>query len=93
MLKKEMKVWELEEYVRTWSVVHEWKEKNPDRVRLKEGGKGDTVDECFAKMREAEGWVNRARKLKLDGDDGWRELIVVVEWGHGMLFCKRTEKE
>ncbi|KAF8416166.1 S-adenosyl-L-methionine-dependent methyltransferase [Tirmania nivea] len=93
MLKKEMKVWELEEYVRAWPAVHDWKQKNPDRIRLKEGGKGDIVDDCFAEMREAEGWVAKARKMGLKKEGGWKEFVVEVEWGHGMLFCKRTEKE
>ncbi|RPB26046.1 hypothetical protein L211DRAFT_782036, partial [Terfezia boudieri ATCC MYA-4762] len=93
MLKKSMKVRELEEYVRTWSAVRGWCEKHPDRIRLKEGGGGDSVDECFAEMRYAEGWAGRGGKMGLKRVEPWREVEVDVEWGHGMLFCKRTQKE
>ena len=93
MMRKWVTVEELEEYVRTWSAVHDWCEEHKDRVRLQEGGRGDSVDQCFAEMRDAEGWIDRARRMGVKGEEGWKGLMVQVEWGHGMLFCKRTEKK
>ena len=84
-MRKKMKLGEVEEYIRTFSAVHGWNEDHPGGKRVAEGGDGDTVDKCFAEMREAEGgW---------GGEDVWRDFEVDVEWGHGLVLAKRTEKE
>lgn len=84
MLKKRLTVAELEQYLRTWSAVHEWFRAHPEKS-LKEGGEGDTVDECVGEMARVEGWEG--------GREEWAEKEVDIEWGHGLMLCKRTEME
>jgi len=78
ILRRTMKLGDIEEYIRTWSSVHNWIEKHPERKRKLDDGKGDIIDEMMQAAAEAEGWSNR-----------WREQQVEIAWGHGLILARR----
>jgi len=83
-----MKLGAMEEYIRTWSSLHEWQRKFPDRKRRgAEGdkdGSGDVVDELMDRVREVE------PRLRGDGSaNGWKDLEVDVEWGSALILARR----
>jgi len=78
LMRRTMKMGDLENYLRTWSSYHAWREKHPEAKSIADGGGGDILDEMMAKMCEAEGW----------GDD-WKEVQVDVAWGHGVILARR----
>jgi SAM-dependent methyltransferase len=82
LLAKRMKLGDVEEYVRTWSSVHNWKQDHPEAKRTKEGGVGDVVDEMFERMVEVEEEWKQATP-------NWREKEVEVEWGSGVLLARK----
>ncbi|KAF8464016.1 S-adenosyl-L-methionine-dependent methyltransferase [Kalaharituber pfeilii] len=87
MLAKKMTLADLEDYIRTWSSVHGWNEAHPGAKRQQDGGTGDSVDECFAEMARVE------NNWGLPAEEDWSNIEVHVEWGHGMITMKRTDKE
>jgi trans-aconitate 3-methyltransferase len=83
-----MKLGAMEEYIRTWSSLHEWQRKFPERKRRgAEGdrdGRGDVVDELMDKIREVE------PRLRGDGSPhGWKDVEVDVEWGSALILARR----
>ena len=78
LMRRTMKLGEVESYVGTWSCCHTWREKHPEAKSIADGGQGDILDELMEKMREAEGW----------GKD-WREKQVDIAWGHGVILARR----
>ena len=75
------------EFVRTWSAFHGWLRRWKDderRKRVDEGGEGDVVDELVARMRDEE------PGLRGDGVHGWKEVVVELEWGTGLVLARRT---
>ncbi|KAI5783867.1 S-adenosyl-L-methionine-dependent methyltransferase, partial [Peziza echinospora] len=89
MLRRGMKLGELERYVRTWSAVHKWLETHPEEKSWAEGGEGDTVDEMMAEMGRVEGWWGVGEEGWKNGE--WKEIEIEVEWGHGVVAMRRTE--
>ena len=80
-LSKEMSLGNCLNYVRTFSAFHGWQEKHADRKSRDAGGKGDLADEMFDEMREAEpAWQD---------PEGWRDKMVTLEWGSGLLMARR----
>ncbi|KAI5854391.1 putative S-adenosylmethionine-dependent methyltransferase [Tricharina praecox] len=78
LMKRTMKMGDVEHYIRTWSACHAWKETHPEATSIADGGEGDIVDEMMRKMREVEGW----------GDD-WREMRADIAWGHAVILARR----
>jgi SAM-dependent methyltransferase len=79
IMRRTMKLSDMEDYIRTWSSAHDWKEKHPERKRKLDGGKGDIIDEMMQAMAEIEGW-----------SAGWKEQQVDVAWGHGLILARRV---
>ncbi|KAI9728104.1 MAG: hypothetical protein M1834_007820 [Cirrosporium novae-zelandiae] len=79
-LHRNMKIKDCMEYTRTWSAFYYWQEAHPDRKSKADGGQGDVVDEMYEEMAKTEGW---------QGDGGWQEMEVEVEWGTGLLLARR----
>jgi hypothetical protein len=77
-MRKKLKLENLEAYIRTWSGVHEWKEKHPEAKSRDDGGDGDIVDEFMEKIAEVEGWT-----------DEWKKKEVEVAWGHGCILARK----
>ncbi|KAF7451226.1 hypothetical protein A1F99_030030 [Pyrenophora tritici-repentis] len=83
LMFKRMRLGEMEEYIRTWSSVHSWQLEHPDRVRIRDGGKGDVVDEMMETM------VASDPSLQVNGAN-WQELDIDVEWGSYILLARRN---
>jgi SAM-dependent methyltransferase len=82
LLERRMKLGDVEEYVRTWSSVHNWLQDHPEAKRAKEGGMGDVVDEMFERMVEEEEEWKQAKS-------SWKEKYVDIEWGSGVLLARK----
>ncbi|KAF8252912.1 S-adenosyl-L-methionine-dependent methyltransferase [Wilcoxina mikolae CBS 423.85] len=78
LIRKNLKLGDLEAYIRTWSAVHAWKEKHPEAKSKGDGGDGDIVDELMEKFVEVEGWTGE-----------WKEKEVEVAWGHGCILARK----
>ncbi|KAI9654538.1 MAG: hypothetical protein M1821_006628 [Bathelium mastoideum] len=76
-LERRMKVGEVIEYVRTWSSYHAWREAHPEQVPLKDGGRGDVLDEMYQEMKDTERWENE-------------DLEVDIEWGTSLVMARKT---
>lgn len=82
LMFKRMRLGEMEEYIRTWSSVHSWQLDHPDKLRIRDGGKGDVVDEMMETM------VASDPSLQANGTN-WREMWVDVEWGSYILLARK----
>ncbi|TGO43963.1 hypothetical protein BOTNAR_1042g00010 [Botryotinia narcissicola] len=80
IMGKRMRLGDMEEYVRTWSSVHAWKEEHKDSVRKSEGGSGDIVDEMMNEISKHEGPLHI---------NSWQEKEVEVEWGSVILLARK----
>ena len=81
MLQKKLTLAQCQQYIRTWSSYHAWKEAHPGVMRSDDGGSGDVVDEMFEEMVQAEeDW-----RLRLD----WKEIQVDMEFGSGFLLARK----
>ncbi|KAH0538583.1 hypothetical protein FGG08_004833 [Glutinoglossum americanum] len=82
LLAKRMRLGDVEEYIRTWSSVHNWQQDHPGVKREKDGGEEDVVDQMFKRMMEAEeDWKQAV--------PSWKEKEVDVEWGSGILLARK----
>jgi len=82
LMQKQMLMGEMEEYVRTWSSVHAWQLAHPERIRRRDGGKGDVVDDMMDAMVASERTFRRKGAL-------WRKIPVTVEWGSVILMARK----
>ncbi|KAF1357356.1 S-adenosyl-L-methionine-dependent methyltransferase [Lizonia empirigonia] len=82
LMFKRMRLGEMEEYIRTWSSVHSWQLDHPDKLRIRDGGEGDVVDEMMEAM------VASDPSLQGNGTN-WQEILVDVEWGSYILLARR----
>lgn len=80
LMAKTLKLGEMEGYARTFSAYVNWCEAHPERRPLKDGGKGDVVDEMFEKMLEAQPEWKK---------ENWRDIEVECEWGSVILMARR----
>lgn len=83
-----MKLGEVAEFVRTWSAYHGWQQRWPERTRKVDDGdtenSGDVVDELMEGIRGEE------PGLRGEGvEGGWREVVVELEWGTGLVLARR----
>jgi trans-aconitate 3-methyltransferase len=81
-MDKRMTLGQNMDYIRTWSAYHGWKERFPDRKPKSVGGTGDIVDDMFSEMLENE------EEWKKEGN-AWKDKIVDVEWGTGLLLARK----
>jgi hypothetical protein len=72
LMYKNLKLGELEGYVRTFSAYYGWLEAHLGRKPRAQGGSGDIVDEMFGNMLEAE------PQWKEQGDR-WRDIELGTE--------------
>ena len=75
-VEKQMTVAQSIEYVRTFSSFHEWAVQHPNHEARAIGGNGDLADWMHDDMKEAEGWTDE-------------DMIMDVEWGSGLLLCRK----
>lgn len=80
LMEMKISLGRLEAYARTWSSVHAWKQAHPLRVARADGGSGDLVDEWFDELRRVEPEWDVA---------AWKDLVVDVELGHGVVCARR----
>jgi SAM-dependent methyltransferase len=82
LMRKRLKLGEMEGYARTFSSYHGWLEAHPGAKPKKDGGDGDVIDEMFEEMLEVE------PEWKSEGEN-WRDKEVECEWGSGILLARR----
>ena len=81
ILRKRMTPLANQEYMRTWSAYHGWKEAHPHAIPKNAGGKGDIVDFLFERIRDAEpDWA---------GAQNWMDTEIDVEWGTALILARR----
>ena len=80
-LSKRMSLGDCMRYVRTYSSFHGWQEEHPGRKPRDDGGEGDVVDEVFEEMRKVE--------PEWQDDETWKDKVVDLEWGSGLLMARR----
>ena len=82
-MRKRMRMLEIEDFMRTWSAVHEWREAHPNMKSLRDGGNGDVIDKMMEDMRKSEDpW----RHLSMDQ---WKDQEIDVEWGGALILARR----
>lgn len=82
LMYRQIKLGEMEGYVRTFSAYINWAEAHPDRKPKILGGDGDVVDDMFDEMRRQE------PEFAAMGEN-WRELSAESEWGSIILMARR----
>ncbi|BCR87326.1 putative S-adenosylmethionine-dependent methyltransferase [Aspergillus chevalieri] len=87
-MRAKMKLAELAEFVRTWSAYHGWQERWPERRKKVDDedtdNTGDVVDELMERIR-----VEESRLSGKGVQGGWREVVVELEWGTGLVLARR----
>ncbi|GAP82733.2 putative methyltransferase domain-containing protein [Rosellinia necatrix] len=81
-LRKEMKLGEVEAYLRTFSCYTGWKDAHPEAKSRAEGGEGDVIDVMMAQM------VDSVPEWKAMGKE-WKEADVVSDWGTYIIMARR----
>lgn len=84
LMEMKISLGRLESYARTWSAVHAWKKTHPERVARGDAGSGDLVDE----------WFDELRRVVPEWDvAAWKDVVVDVELGHGVVCARRKTSE
>ena len=82
LMKRRLKLGEVEGYGRTFSAFHNWMAAHPEIKAKADGGTGDIVDEMFEEMVKAEPeWQSRG--------EAWRDFEVDIEWGSVILMARK----
>lgn len=84
-LRKQLKLGDCEDYLRTYSSYNNWKVDYPEKKSRAEGGEGDIVDAIL------EAFVEAVPEWKAMGDK-WRDVEVECVWGTCLLMAKRRNE-
>ncbi|KAI0889188.1 S-adenosyl-L-methionine-dependent methyltransferase [Annulohypoxylon maeteangense] len=81
-LRKNMKLGEVDSYLRTFSCFIAWKDEHPDVKSRTEGGDGDIIDVMWDRI------IDTVPEWKAMGGR-WREAEVISDWGTYILMARR----
>ena len=76
-MEKSLSIREMKDYYRTWSSFHGWQEAHLEEIARSKGGEGDLLDRMVDEMAVEDPFF---------GDE---ENVVAMEWGSGLVMCRR----